>query len=515
LPSSLRVFQHAYPLLDGICALMPPQGLLVIAAALPASWDVRLIDEHIRPATRADYLWADAVFVTGMHAQSREIDGICRRAHLFDRTAVLGGPSVSMWPERYPEFDYLHVGELGDATDELIARLAEDSSRPDAQIVLTTKERRALADFPVPAHELVEFDRYMLPAGIQFSCGCPYQCEFCDIPALSGRIPRLKKPQQVVAELDKLLAHGVRNTPIGFTDDNFIANRRAAREVLLALIEWQKRHDYPFVFGCSATLNLAKWPDILALMRAARFELIFCGIETPDPEGLRAMAKAHNMMVPILEGVRTLNRYGMEVVSGIILGLDTDKPDAGDRIVEFIDQSKIPMATINLLYALPRTPLWERLEREGRLIDDEHCESNIRFLMPYEQVLAMWRDTMARAYAPEAVFARYDHQLTHTFAHRLKVRHGKVDWRMLKRGLRILCAVVWQCGIRADYRRHFWSLARRCLKEGRLDHLIAVAIVAHHLIMLGRQAAVGHQKASTAFITGQSPIPGAAARRRA
>jgi radical SAM superfamily enzyme YgiQ (UPF0313 family) len=496
--SSFGMFEHAYPLLDGVRALMPPQGLLVIAAVLPSSWEVRVIDENIQPATREDFLWADAVFVTGMHAQRRQIESTCRRAHMFDRTVVLGGSSVSACPEYYPEFDYLHVGELGDATDELIARLARDPSRPESQIVLTTRERRDLTDFPVPAYDLVNLDRYMT-GSIQYSSGCPYQCEFCDIPALYGRNPRLKTPQQIIAELEKLLAcGGTSGGPIYFVDDNFIGNRRAVRELLPVLIEWQKDNGYPFMFACEATLNLAKRPEILELMRQARFETVFCGIETPEPEALKAMAKDHNMMVPILEAVQTLNRYGLEVVSGIILGLDTDTPDTGKRILEFIEQSQIPMLTINLLQALPRTPLWDRLEREGRLIEDEDRESNVGFLMPYDELLAIWRDTMKRAYTPEAVFARYDHQLSHTFPNRITVpqRLSDIPRKTLLRGLRVLGAVLWQLGVRADYRRLFWKTAQRCLKEGQIDSMIRVGIMSHHLILSARDATAGRQRAS-------------------
>jgi radical SAM superfamily enzyme YgiQ (UPF0313 family) len=497
--SSFGMFEHAYPLLDGVRALMPPQGLLVIAAALPASWEVRLIDENIRPATHDDYLWADAIFVTGMHAQRRQIETICRRAHLFDRTAVLGGSSVSACPEYYPEFDYLHVGELGDATDELIARLERDASRADSQIVLTTRERRELTNFPVPAYELAELRRYMT-LSIQYSSGCPYQCEFCDIPTLYGRNPRLKTPDQIIAELEKLLrcAGDGAGGPVYFVDDNFIGNRRAVRELLPVLIEWQKSHGYPFMFACEATLNLAKRSEILELMRQARFETVFCGIETPEPDALKAMAKAHNMMVPLLEGVNTLNRYGLEIVSGIILGLDTDTPDTGARVLDFIEQSRIPILTINLLQALPRTPLWDRLKSEGRLIEDEERESNVVFLMPYDQMLAIWRETMKIAFSPEAVYARYRHQLTHTFPNRIDVPVSvkNMPRRMILRGLRVLSAVLWQCGVRADYRRLFWKVARDCLNNGRIDSMIRVGLMSHHLIMSARDAVAGRQRAS-------------------
>ena len=292
---SFGTFEYAYPLTDGVRAFMPPQGLLVIAAVLPKTWKVRFVDENMGPARAGDFAWADVLFVSGMHIQRRRMEDICQRAHAFGKVVVLGGPSVSACPELYPGFDYLHVGELGDATDALIATLARDVSRPREQIVLTTKSRRDLRDFPAPAYELAEIGRYFL-GSVQFSSGCPYTCEFCDIPGLYGRVPRLKTPNQVVMELDKLLACGVTGS-IYFVDDNFIANRRALRDLLPHLIQWQKRNGYAVSLSCEATLNIARSPEILALMREAAFDTIFCGIETPEPEALKAIDKAHNLMV--------------------------------------------------------------------------------------------------------------------------------------------------------------------------------------------------------------------------
>jgi radical SAM superfamily enzyme YgiQ (UPF0313 family) len=314
---------------------MPPQGLLVITAALPASWSVRFVDENIEPATSEDFAWADAVFVSGMHAQRRQIEDIRRRAHAAGKTAVLGGPSVSGCPEYYPDFDYLHVGELGDATDELIARLARNPSRPDRQVVLTTRERRELTDFPLPAYDLAKLDRY-LTGSIQYSSGCPYQCEFCDIPALYGRTPRLKTPEQVTAELDKLVACGLSGA-VYFVDDNFIAHRRAVLELLPHLIAWQKRNGYVFSFSCEATLNIAKRPEILELMREALFERLRA-LSAGAP-ALRAMSKgqpdgAHRGWHP------DLNRYGSRLPAASS-GLDTDTLDTGEFIGELIRLSGI------------------------------------------------------------------------------------------------------------------------------------------------------------------------------
>src|SRR3954468_10838182 len=235
---SFGSFEFSYPLTDGIRAFMPPQGLLVIAASAPKDWQVRFIDENIDPATPADFAWAEVVFVSGMHVQRPQMQDILRRAHAQDRTVVLGGSSVSACPEHYPDFDYLHVREMGDATDELFDRLERDATRPERQIVLTTVVRRELTDFPIPAYELAQLSSYFI-GSIQFSSGCPYQCEFCDIPALYGRNPRFKTPEQVSAELDKMVECGLSNA-VYFVDDNFIAHRRGVRELLPHLVEWQK-----------------------------------------------------------------------------------------------------------------------------------------------------------------------------------------------------------------------------------------------------------------------------------
>src|ERR1700726_3118022 len=485
--SSFGTFEYAYPLTDGVQAFMPPQGLLLIAAYLAENWPVRFVDENLRPATTEDFEWAEAVFVSGMHIQRQQMNDICRRAHAFNLSVAIGGPSVSACPDYYPSFDYLHVGELGDATDDLIARLARDPSRPERQVVLKTADRLDMTEFPIPAYELADIKRYFL-GSIQYSSGCPYQCEFCDIPGLYGRNPRLKTPQQITAELDKLLECGVTGS-VYFVDDNFIGNKKAAADLLPHLIEWQQKTGY--------VIRLASG-EPLGKMRDVFFVTIFCGIETPDPDALKAMHKDHNMMVPILEGVHTINQHGMEVVSGIIMGLDTDKPETGDALLAFVDESQIPLLTINLLQALPKTPLWDRLERENRLNHDETRDSNADFLLPYDEVVSAWRKCMEVAYQPEKLYARYQYQVDYTYANRLKVpvTAEQKSWTNIKRGLIMLRNIFWKVGVLGDYRKVFWKFALSRLRHGDIEGLISSALVAHHLIMFARAASVGQQSAS-------------------
>jgi len=494
--SSFGTFEYAYPLTDGVKAFMPPQGLLLIAAYLPKNWSVRFIDENIRAAAAEDFEWAEAVFVSGMHIQRQQMNDICRRAHSFDLAVAIGGPSVSACPEYYPSFDYLHIGELGDATNQLISLLARDPSRPEEQVILRTADRLDMTEFPIPAYELADVRRYFL-GSIQYSSGCPYQCEFCDIPGLYGRNPRLKTPQQIIAELDRLLECGVTGS-VYFVDDNFIGNRKAALDLLPHLIEWQKKTGYVMRLACEATLNIAKRPEILEKMREAFFVTIFCGIETPDPDALKAMHKDHNMMVPILEGVRTINEYGMEVVSGIIMGLDTDKPETGEALLAFVEESRIPLLTINLLQALPMTPLWDRLERENRLIEDDSRDSNVDFLLPYDHVVSSWRKCMEEAYTPEKLYARYQHQVDFTYARRIRVPVSpqQKSWPNVKRGLIMLRNIFWKVGVLGNYRKVFWKFALSRLRKGDIEGLIASTMIAHHLIMFARAASGGEQNAS-------------------
>src|SRR5262245_14991022 len=493
---SFGTFSHAYRLMWRVRAYMPPQGLLLIAAYLPQRWSIRFIDENLHPATQADFAWADVVLISGMHVQAPQIRNITRRAHAAGKVTALGGPSVSAAPEMYPDVDYLHIGEIGDATDELVACLDRSVARPEGQIRFATRERLPLHDFPIPAYGLLPLPRYLL-GSLQFSSGCPYRCEFCDIPALYGRQPRLKSPQQLIAELDSIVAQRGHPDLIYFVDDNFIGNRKAAREILPHIIAWQKKRGYPLRFACEATLNLAKQTEILALMREAQFHTVFVGIETPETDALKAMRKEQNATLPMLDAIRTLNSYGLEVTSGIILGLDTDTDATESRLTAFIDAAKIPVLTINLLQALPKTPLWDRLARAGRIVDDTGLESNVRFLRPYEEVVAMWRRSIAYAYDPERLFARLAYQVDATYRHRIEAPlRGRLKVANLRHGVTLAVNLLLRVGWRSDYGPSFWSAARLALQRGQIDAALSMGFVAHHLIQFAREAIRGEQNAS-------------------
>lgn len=500
---SFGTFQYSFKLLD-VQAFMPPQGLLLIAAYLPAEWEVRFIDENMDRATDEDFRWADAVFTSGMHVQRRFIHDIVARAHRFDKLTVLGGPSVSGAPEYYPDVDLLHVGEIGDSTDKIIAYIDEGPRRPPAQIKFVTDDRRPLDQFPTPAYDKIDVSRYFL-GSVQYSSGCPYRCEFCDIPALYGRNPRLKTPEQLIREFESIRRNGATG-PVYFVDDNFIGNAKATRAMLGPVKQWQKANGYPLRLSCEATLNLAQNPDILSEMREAAFDTVFVGIETPEEDALLGVQKKQNLRGPILDAIHALNSYGMEVVSGIIMGLDTDTPNTGRNILGFIETSNIPMLTINLLYALPKTPLYARLEKEGRLVSGENRVSNVVFKMPYDDTVKMWQECITEAYRPENLFRRFVYQTEHTYPNRLKVQR-KVGWKQIKMGLGVIRRVLWHVGARADYRDKFWKVARPLLRQGRVEEVIHLAVVSYHLIQFARDIAEGRMEAC--FYADPNKVPDA------
>ncbi len=512
---SFGTFNHAFPLM-GVKGFMPPQGLLLIASLLPKAWEVRFIDENVEDATSEDFAWADAVLTSGMHIQRDNLNDIARRAHDVGKPVAIGGPSVSAAPEYYPEIDWLHIGEVGEGTLELFRHIDQSRERPGSQLRFeTSQERRLPLDrFPTPAYDRILILDYLL-GSVQFSSGCPFTCEFCDIPNLYGRNPRMKTPEQILAELDALAEGGA--VSIYFVDDNFIANPNAAEELLPHLIEWQKKWDFQVRLSCEATLNIAKYKDILEAMRQAFFTNIFVGIETPEPDALVAMKKSQNLGSPILEALHEINRHGMEVAGGIIMGLDTDTPETPEVIKEFSEASNIPIMTVNILYALPHTPLYDRLERDGRLLSEkEHAgrDSNIRFLEPYENVAARWRDVIDHIFEPSRLYKRYAYNANNTYPHRLGPTKPirQATWTNIKRAAGIFSRVIWNIGLRGHYKRIFWKMAVRELCRGKIETFFQVSMVAHHLIVYGRECVEGKLQASNYSSRSVEREPASAAR---
>ena len=478
---SFGTFEHAYSLRGNTRAFMPPQGLLVIAAAAPSDWEVRFLDENIAPARETDFAWAEAVFVSGMHVQRAAIEDINRRAHRLGKTTVLGGPSVSACPEQYPDFDYVHIGELGDATDQLFERLAACPARPRQQICLRTLERRPLRDFPAPAYALAHLQKYFI-GSVQFSSGCPYQCEFCDIPALYGRVPRLKTPEQVLRELDTQLAAG-QSGAVYFVDDNFIGNRQRAKALLLELTAWQMRHHHPFRFTTEASLNLADDSELLQLFEAAGFTSVFLGIETPNESALITARKLQNTGRDLLASIRAIQLHGIEVMGGFILGFDTDCEDIFDRLADFIQSSAIPIAMVGLLQAVPGTRLYRRLVEEGRILTTStgnNTAAQLNFLprMNPSSLIEGYRGVLRQIYSCDAYYERVTRFLSQCqSATRLQRRA-----RLSLTSLRALFSSLFRQGILDRHRLAYWRFVLTAATRYRRSFgtAMTLAVMGYH-----------------------------------
>ena len=340
-----------------------PLGLLTVAALMPQHWHLRLVDENVRPLLSADIEWADIVLTGAKLPQQAAVLDVMAKARAAGKPIVLGGPDPTEQPGMYAGADYLVLGE-GEVT---IPMFLADLARGTTSGVYRSDEKADMTKAVVPRFDLIRFRDY-IQVGIQFSRGCPYNCEFCDIIELFGRRPRTKTPEQVIAELQALYDLGYRGH-IDFVDDNLIGHRAGALEALRAVADWSRRHGYPFFFSTEASVNLAAEPELLGLMRECDFRYVFLGIESPDDRVLAQVKKTQNIEVSVPEAVRTLTSYGMIVNAGFILGFDEESPNAGEGIIRLIEEAGICMAMVGLLYALPATRLTRRLQAEGRLFD--------------------------------------------------------------------------------------------------------------------------------------------------
>jgi len=390
-----------------------PLGLMTVAALLPQHWLFRLVDENVRPLADADLEWADVVLTGGMLPQQRGILTVIQRAQERCKPVAVGGPDPTEQPHVYEQADFLVLGE-GEVT---IPRFIEDLGRRTISGLYTSSRRADMAQAVVPRFDLIRFGDY-LHIGLQFSRGCPFNCEFCDIIELFGRRPRTKAPDQILSELQFLYDLGYRGH-VDFVDDNFIGNRDKVMEVLQAIGEWSRHHDHPFYFSTEASINLVKEEKLLQLMQENDFRWVFVGIESPDEEVLAQTQKSQNRGLSAAEAVRTLNRHGMIVNGGFILGFDGESDGTADNMINLIQETGICVAMVGTLSALPNTQLSRRLKREGRLfgggliventtVDIDQTTSGLNFATarPRTDVLRDQMDVLRAIYDPRAYYER-------------------------------------------------------------------------------------------------------------
>ena len=396
-------------------ALIPPLGLLTLAALLPQEWQFRLADLNTRSLTPADWQWADLVMISGMMIQGPGVLSLIQEAKGRGKTVVAGGPYATSMSPKVMEAgaDFLVRGEAENTIPRLLAALQDGQGGG----IIEADQRPELATSPVPRFDLLDFNNYLIMA-IQTSRGCPFDCEFCDIVRLYGRKPRYKDPDQIMVELETLYRLGWRRE-VFISDDNFIGNRNHAQAILTRLIPWNQSRGEPFGFWTQTSVNLGQDREMIDLLTAANFGSVLLGVETPEPEILRAVGKHQNLSKPLGQSLTTINANGLSMIASFVIGFDGEESGAGDRVCEFVEEHGIPVVVMNLLHILPGTKLWERLEKADRLVQGETSGNfyDLKFnyvpTRPQAEILSEYVGAIDRLYEPSRYLARaYRYYLT-------------------------------------------------------------------------------------------------------
>lgn len=462
-PKSFWSFEKTLALVD--CkALMPPLGLITVAAILPQEWEFKLVDHNIEEIQESDWDWAELVIISGMIVQKEDMLVQIAAAKQRNKIVAVGGPYATTSPHEVlgANADFLVLDE-GEITLPMFVEAIEKGDRSG---IFRANEKPAVTETPIPRYDLLDLTAYD-NMSVQFSRGCPFQCEFCDIIVLYGRKPRTKTPEQLLAELQRIYDLGWRGA-VFMVDDNFIGNKRNVKLLLKELKVWMAEKEYPFGLTTEASVDLAQDDELMELMVECNFKKVFLGIETPDTESLALTSKFQNTRDPLTESIDKITRAGMQVMAGFIIGFDGEKPHAGDRIVQFVEQTNIPLAMFSMLQALPSTALWNRLEKEGRLVNSS-ANINQTTLMNFvptrdiEEIATEYVNAFWRLYDP----ASY---LTRIFDYYMKLGEAKnvVSKRTSWKTIRALALLLWKQGIVARTRFLFWrNLIQVLIKKPR------------------------------------------------
>jgi radical SAM superfamily enzyme YgiQ (UPF0313 family) len=478
-PDTFWSFKHALQFV-GKRASQPPLGLMTVAALLPGAWSKRLVDINVERLRDRDLAWADVVFVSGMHIQREPLMAILERCRTHGLRTVVGGPIASSVPAAELKADHVVIGEA----EGLIAELARDLELGTAKPVYQAAERPEMATSPLPDLSLIKMKRYSTMA-VQYSRGCPFNCEFCDIIEIYGRRPRVKAIAQVLAELDQLYAAGWREA-VFIVDDNFIGNKARAKELCVALAEWRGQYKTSFDFLTEASLNLADDPELMTLMKEAGFISVFLGIETPDESGLIAANKLQNTRRSLLDSIAVIQSYGMQVMGGFILGFDTDREDIFDRMVEFIQKSGIPVAMVGLLQAMPGTQLFRRLGKEGRILDagqGDNTGDHLNFLpnMDAARLVEGYRSVLKRIYSSAAYYERVKLYLNRTQP-RGGEKRSRQQW-LTRANARAFVTSILRQGVFGRQRWSYWKFLLTVATRYRhcIGAAMTLAVMGYHL----------------------------------
>jgi radical SAM superfamily enzyme YgiQ (UPF0313 family) len=474
-PDTFWSFRHALKFIS-TPASFPPLGLLTVAAMLPKEWEKRLIDMNVKTLKDEAIRWADYVFISAMAVQKESAQEVIDRCKKLGVKTVAGGPLFTADPDAFAGVDHLVLNEA----EVTFPRFLADLQKGTAQHIYTTTEWPDLKETPIPLWGLLKMKNYA-SMNIQYSRGCPFNCEFCDIIVLNGRVPRTKSKEQVLAELTSLYDHGWKHS-VFFVDDNFIGNRKKLKaEILPAIIAWMKERKHPFSLVTETSIDLSDDEELMHLMVQAGFDEIFVGIETPHEESLAGCSKLQNRNRDLVASVQKIQQHGMQVMGGFIVGFDQDPPSIFERQINFIQKSGIVTAMVGLLNAPRGTRLYNRLHKENRLLHDitgDNTDSSINFVpkMGHDALLDGYRKIMKTIYSPKHYYKRI-----RTFFREYKpLSHRSARFRFSH--LKAFVKTFWLLGIQGRERFHYWRLlASTLLKRPRSISLaVTLAIYGFH-----------------------------------
>ncbi|UCF71192.1 MAG: B12-binding domain-containing radical SAM protein [candidate division WOR-3 bacterium] len=450
-PDTFWSFKHALRFIFKK-ATNPPLGLLTAAAMLPDEWEKRLIDMNVSMLKDRDIEWADFVFISAATIQKDSVNEVITRCKARGVKIVAGGPLFTSSYDEYEHVDYLVLNEA----EITLPQFLDDLRQGKLKHIYTSPEWADLKKTPVPDWRLLNIRKYA-SMSIQYSRGCPFDCDFCDIPLLYGHRPRIKNRQQIITELQNLYDRGWRGV-VFFVDDNFIGNKRGLKsEVLPAIADWMERMKYPFTFLTQASVNLADDEELMNLMVKANFNTVFVGIETPDEESLAECGKRQNKNRDLVECVKKIQRFGLQVQGGFIVGFDSDPLTIFERQIRFIQNSGIVTAMVGLLNAVRGTKLYQRLKGENRLLteatgDNTDCSLNFIPKMQYTTLLEGYRNIVRTIYAPDQFYARVK-----KFLENYRPLHNSLG-RLSMSEIKAFILSIFVLGIKEKERFHYWRL---------------------------------------------------------
>ena len=474
-PDTFWSFKHALKFASKK-ASVPPLGLLTVAAMLPEEWDKRLVDMNVASLTDDQIKWADYVFISAMAVQEKSVREVIYRCKQSGIKTVAGGPLFTSSPEEYSGVDHLVLNEAEVTLPLFLADIANGATRH----LYTSEERPDINNTLTPLWSLLEMKKYF-SMNIQYSRGCPFNCEFCDITVLNGHEPRTKGKDQIIAELQALYEHGWRQA-VFIVDDNFIGNKRKLKaEILPAIINWMEKRKYPFTFHTEASINLADDEDLMQMMVAAGFNKVFVGIETPNEESLAECNKSQNTKRDLVASVKKIQNHGMEVMGGFIVGFDSDPLSIFKNQISFIQKSGIVTAMVGLLNAPPGTKLYERLGKENRLLKGfigNNTDGSINFVtkMDHDVLINGHKEIMTSIYSLKNYYARI-----RAFLKEYNPKNTRFG-RIKLPDIVSLLKSIWVLGIKEKGQREYWRLFVSTLFKNprKMPLSISLAIYGYH-----------------------------------